>query len=120
MQTRSFGADPERVASTCGAGSKGARTPGALACAKHFPGHGRTTVDSHIDLPVVDASAETLRESDLVPFARGRGGRCRIDHDGHVAYPALDPSGLPATLSKPILDELRGRWASTGWSCPMR
>lgn len=108
VQTRSFGADPNRVASYVRSWIEGCQQAGALACAKHFPGHGRTTVDSHIDLPVVDATAQTLRSTDLVPFRVAVECGVASVMTGHVAYPALDPSGLPATLSKPVLDELRG------------
>jgi beta-glucosidase-like glycosyl hydrolase len=107
VQTRAFGADPDRVASYVRSWIEGCQGAGALACAKHFPGHGRTTVDSHIDLPVVDASAQTLRNTDLLPF--GVAADCGVASmmTGHVAYPALDPSGLPATLSGRILQDLR-------------
>jgi beta-glucosidase-like glycosyl hydrolase len=108
VQTRAFGEDPQRVASYVRSWIEGCQDAGALACAKHYPGHGRTTVDSHIDLPVVDASAEVLRESDLVPFRVAVDAGVASIMTGHVAYPSLDPSGLPATLSKPVLDELRG------------
>jgi beta-glucosidase-like glycosyl hydrolase len=108
VQTRAFGGNPDRVASYVRSWIEGCQDAGALACAKHFPGHGRTTVDSHLDLPVVAAGAQTLRDSDLLPF--GVAVECGVASimTGHVAYPALDPSGLPATLSKPILDQLRG------------
>ena len=108
VQTRAFGADPQRVASYVRSWIEGCQDAGALACAKHYPGHGRTTVDSHIDLPVVDASAALLRGSDLVPFHVAVEAGVASIMTGHVAYPSLDPSGLPATLSKPVLDELRG------------
>jgi len=108
VQTRAFGENPQRVASCVRSWIEGCQDAGALACAKHYPGHGRTTVDSHIDLPVVEASAELLRESDLVPFRAAVGSGVASIMTGHVAYPSLDSSGLPATLSKPVLDELRG------------
>lgn len=108
VQTRAFGDDPQRVASYVRSWIEGCQSAGALACAKHYPGHGRTAVDSHIDLPVVEASAEVLRASDLVPFQVAVDCGVASIMTGHVAYPSLDASGLPATLSKPLLDELRG------------
>ncbi|MGH7512700.1 MAG: glycoside hydrolase family 3 N-terminal domain-containing protein, partial [Gemmatimonadales bacterium] len=69
VQTRAFGGDPNRVASLVRTWIEGCQGAGALACAKHFPGHGRTTVDSHLALPVVADTAATLRETDLLPFA---------------------------------------------------
>ncbi len=108
VQTRAFGDDPQRVASYVRSWIEGCQSAGALACAKHYPGHGRTAVDSHIDLPVVDASADVLRATDLVPFQVAVDSGVASIMTGHVAYPSLDASGLPATLSKPLLDELRG------------
>jgi beta-glucosidase len=107
VQTRAFGSDPARVATFVRSWIEGCQGAGALACAKHFPGHGRTTVDSHIALPVVEASAESLRETDLVPFAIAVECGVGALMTAHVAYPRLDPSGLPATISRPILGELR-------------
>jgi beta-glucosidase-like glycosyl hydrolase len=109
VQTRAFGDEPQRVASYVRSWIEGCQGAGALACVKHYPGHGRTAVDSHIDLPVVDASAELLRATDLVPFQVAVDSGVASVMTGHVAYPSLDSSGLPATLSKPLLDELRGR-----------
>ena len=108
VQTRAFGDDPQRVASYVRSWIEGCQSAGALACAKHYPGHGRTAVDSHIDLPVVEASADVLRANDLVPFQVAVESGVASVMTGHVAYPSLDASGLPATLSKPLLDELRG------------
>ncbi len=68
VQTRAFGADPNEVATYVRQWIEGCQAAGALACAKHYPGHGRTSVDSHVALPVVEAPATALRAADLVPF----------------------------------------------------
>ena len=104
--TRSLGSDPERVAEYAAAWVDACQAEGALACAKHFPGHGRTTADSHKELPRVDVSAETLRATDLVPFRRAIDIGVASVMSAHVAFPALDPSGSPATLSRAILTDL--------------
>jgi beta-glucosidase-like glycosyl hydrolase len=104
--TRSFGSDPDRVGEYAAAWIDACQAEGVLACAKHFPGHGRTTVDSHKTLPRVDESAESLRATDLVPFRRAIERGVASIMSAHVAFPALDPSGAPATLSRPILTEL--------------
>jgi beta-glucosidase-like glycosyl hydrolase len=108
VQTRAFGDDPNRVASMVRTWIEGCQAAGALACVKHFPGHGRTAVDSHIALPVVAEDAPALRASDLLPFAIAVECGVASVMTAHVAYPALDPSGVPATLSGPIMNELRG------------
>jgi beta-glucosidase len=113
--TRSFGGDPERVGEYASAWIDACQAEGVLACAKHFPGHGRTTVDSHKELPRVDASAETLRETDLVPFRKAIERGVASVMSAHVSFPAFDPSGAPATLSRPILtDLLRGEMEFAG------
>ncbi len=104
--TRSFGSDPERVAEYAAAWIDACQAEGVLACAKHFPGHGRTTVDSHKETPRVDASSEILRETDLVPFRRAIERGVASIMSAHVAFPALDPTGAPATLSRAILTDL--------------
>lgn len=107
VQTRAFGEDPASVASAVAAWVVGCEAAGAMACAKHFPGHGRTRTDSHMGLPVVAAGRELLEASDLLPFRAAIGAGVSSVMTAHVAYPALDPSGAPATFSKPILDLLR-------------
>jgi len=114
VQTRAFGSDPNRVASLVRTWIEGCQDAGALACAKHFPGHGRTTVDSHIALPVVASAANLLRETDLLPFAIAVESGVASVMTAHVAYPALDASGLPATISQPIIAELRERLGFDG------
>jgi beta-glucosidase-like glycosyl hydrolase len=104
--TRSFGADPERVGEYAAAWIDACQAEGALACAKHFPGHGRTTVDSHKELPRVDVDAETLSATDLVPFRSAIERGVASVMSAHIAFPALDPSGAPGTLSAPILTRL--------------
>ena len=107
VQTRAFGADPNEVATYVRQWIEGCQTAGALACAKHYPGHGRTSVDSHVALPVVDAPAADL-ETDHVPFTVAIQSGVASIMTAHVAYPSLDSSGLPATLSRTLLGRLRG------------
>jgi beta-glucosidase len=104
--TRSFGGNPERVGEYAAAWIDACQAEGVLACAKHFPGHGRTTVDSHKALPRVEESEETIRATDLVPFRRAIERGVASVMSAHVAFPALDPSGAPATLSREILTNL--------------
>ena len=107
VQTRAFGDDPAKVSAAVHAWIEGCQGAGALACAKHYPGHGRTTTDSHAGLPVVEADAAALSEYDRAPFAAAvRAGVAGV-MTAHVAYPALDPELLPATLSPAILATLR-------------
>lgn len=106
VQTRAFGADPNEVATYVRQWIEGCQAAGALACAKHYPGHGRTAVDSHVALPVVEAPAADL-EIDLVPFTVAIQSGVASIMTAHVAYPALDSSGLPATLSQTLLGRLR-------------
>lgn len=101
--TRSFGADPVQVSRLAAAWIEGCHEEGVVACGKHFPGHGRTTADSHEEIPVVDAAEREL-EADLLPFRRLAKDLGAI-LTAHVAYPALGVDG-PATLSRPLLTDL--------------
>jgi beta-glucosidase-like glycosyl hydrolase len=105
---RSFGTDPAAVAEQVAAWVRGCRRGGALSCAKHFPGHGRTVGDSHIERPTVAAVREAL-EDDLRPFRAGVEAGVDAMMTAHVGYPALDPETRPATLSPPILQGLLRR-----------
>ena len=108
VQSRSFGADPVEAAAAVTAWIEGCETEHVLSCAKHYPGHGRTRHDSHVEMPTVDATRDDLEAVDLVPFRAAIDARVASLMTAHVAYPALDPTGTPATLSKPILAQLRG------------
>ncbi len=113
--SRSFGGDPDAVSRHVRAWIEGCRDGGALACAKHFPGHGRTTTDSHLALPLVRAEADVLGAEDLAPFRAAVEAGVDSVMTAHVAYPALDASGVAATLSRPILTGLlRGRLGFDG------
>ena len=101
--TRSFGSDPARVTALGRAWIEACQAEGIAACAKHFPGHGRTTADSHAELPVVEASREVL-EADLAPF-QAVADEVACVMSAHVAYPALGAPG-PATLESAILVDL--------------
>jgi beta-N-acetylhexosaminidase len=102
---RAFGTAPEQVCKMGAATIAGLHDHRVLACGKHFPGHGDTSTDSHLELPTVHASRKRLEEIELQPF------RYAIDHGlqammtAHVHYPALDPT-YPATLSSTILSGL--------------
>ena len=101
--TRAFGGDPATVSKLAAAWIEACQREGVLACAKHFPGHGRTTGDSHMTMPVVDAPRTVLLETDLMPFRAAISAGVASVMTAHVAYPALDASRAPATLSTKIL-----------------
>ncbi len=104
INTRSFGEDPKRVAEFVREYVRGVNENGGLATAKHFPGHGDTAADSHIDLPVIKADRARLEELELVPFRAAIEAGVGSIMTGHLNVPALEPdSNTPATLSHNIL-----------------
>ncbi|KKK07829.1 glycoside hydrolase family 3 protein [Micromonospora sp. HK10] len=112
--TRSFGADPARVARHSAAAVAGLQSTGVAACAKHFPGHGATVADSHYELPTVDVPPAVLRERDLPPFAAVIDAGVRAIMTAHIRVPALTGEG-PATFSRAVLvDLLRREYGFTG------
>jgi beta-N-acetylhexosaminidase len=105
---RAFGSDPELVSAMGIALMRGLHDGGVLSCGKHFPGHGDTEKDSHLELPVVRRSRTELERTELVPFRAAIAAGVPMLMTAHVLYPALDPDH-PATLSRKILtDLLRG------------
>ncbi len=103
---RSFGEDPRRVAKQGILYSKGLEDGGVLSVTKHFPGHGDTSTDSHNVLPLIQHTRQRLDSIEIYPFKEyinaGLGGVMI----GHLNIPALDKSGLPSSLSKPIVTGL--------------
>jgi beta-N-acetylhexosaminidase len=110
---RSFGADPDLCARHTAAWVEGLQSAGVAACAKHFPGHGDTAVDSHLGLPVVDIDVDLLRSRDLVPFKAAIAAGAKAVMTAHIMVPALD-GDRPATLSRAVLDLLRSAPAEGG------
>ena len=103
--SRSFGRDPELVA-RCGAALvRSLQAGGVAACAKHFPGHGDTDLDSHHDLPVLRHGRQRLEEVELVPFRAAIQAGVAAIMTTHVVFEELDP-GVPATLSPAAIDGL--------------
>lgn len=113
VQTRAFGEDPAWVGACVAAWVEGCQRAGALACIKHFPGHGRTLTDSHAGLPLVPAARSEL-DDDLRPFRAGISAGVAACMTAHVSFPALDPERLPATISPAILGMLRSELGFTG------
>jgi beta-glucosidase-like glycosyl hydrolase len=107
VQTRSFGTDPAIVGEHAAAWIRGCQEHGVLACAKHYPGHGRTTQDSHATLPRVMTDAAELERTDLVPFASAIRAGVGSVMSAFVAYPGWDPSGRAAGFSPVMLGYLR-------------
>lgn len=104
---RSFGSDPGLVATLTASQVLGLqRGANTSASAKHFPGHGDTATDSHTGLPVITHTRDEWRRIDAPPFKAAVAAGVDAIMSAHIVVPALDPSGDPATLSKPILTGL--------------
>ncbi len=102
---RAFGSDPERVIHTGVLFEQGAREGGVVTVVKHFPGHGDTSVDSHLGLPVIQKTMDELRNFELKPFAAAIASGTPAIMTAHILYPKEDES-VPATLSHRFLTEL--------------
>ncbi|MFL6162057.1 MAG: glycoside hydrolase family 3 N-terminal domain-containing protein [Jatrophihabitantaceae bacterium] len=124
---RSFGSDPVVDSRDVHASVDGLQGAGVLATLKHWPGHGSTPLDSHAVLPVLTETAAQWRAVDRPPFAAAAGAAGSV-MVGHLALPALDPSGEPASLSPILIEEqLRGGLRFGGliitdslWMAPMQ
>ncbi len=104
---RSYGEAPNLVARLGVAAIEGSQSVGVMATAKHFPGTGDVTVDSHIDLPQVPHSRERLNNVELVPFKAAIAAGVGAIMTAHVIFPAIEPEPLlPATMSRSVLTEL--------------
>ncbi len=104
---RSFGQDKKKVAEMACAFYRGMKSVGILGCAKHFPGHGNTSVDSHLSLPVISKTLKELQAQELYPFEKIIETGVDVVMPGHLAVPSLTGSSHePASLSKTIVTEL--------------
>ncbi len=104
--TRSFGDDPERAGILGAAWANGSIAAGVIPTVKHFPGHGDTSYDSHINLPEIDIDWKTFKNRELVPFEYLIKEKVPAVMSGHLSFPQIDKSGAPASLSKYFLTEL--------------
>lgn len=103
---RAYGTDAETVEKYISAAIRGLQTSGLLACAKHFPGHGGTTKDSHFDLPIVKTTVEELRQRELVPFIKASKSRVEFMMMAHLMVDSIDDK-LPTSLSPKAYEFLR-------------
>jgi beta-N-acetylhexosaminidase len=110
---RSFSSNPSEVTRLAGAWMRGALREGVACCIKHFPGHGDTRVDSHLELPIVDKSKRQLSALELKPF-RALQKSAPAMMTAHIVYPRIDRD-RPATLSRKLLHGLlRATWGYDG------
>jgi beta-N-acetylhexosaminidase len=106
INIRSFGGDPKLVSRMARAYIRGFQGTGGMATAKHFPGHGDTSTDSHLELPSIDADRSRLDEVELPPFRAAIQEGVAGVMSAHIALPRVEAEGLPATLSKKMLTDL--------------
>lgn len=100
---RSFGEDPVEVARLVAAMIRGIQSEGVAATAKHFPGHGDVEVDSHVRMPVLNQTLEQLERNAFPPFRAAIENDCKLIMTAHLGLPAIDKNGIPATLSKAVM-----------------
>jgi len=102
---RAFATEPERAARRALAFAAGLADAGVLACGKHFPGHGDTSTDSHLELPRLDHDLDRLRRVELLPFARAAAAGLPMIMTAHVVFSAIDDR-VPATMSRAVITDL--------------
>ncbi len=103
---RSYGDDPSKVSRLGSSFIRGSQDNGIMACAKHYPGHGSSDIDSHIDLPILSRSIEEFLKSDLIPFQEAiRVGVSSI-MTAHIAAPRIDENLVPATFSNTLISDV--------------
>lgn len=107
---RAYGSDPQRVSTLVAVAVRAYAAAGLLCCAKHFPGHGAATVDSHLALPIIDVDRARLDRVELPPFRAAIAAGVPAIMLAHLIVPALDPTpSLPASLSRRITTDLLRR-----------
>ncbi len=103
INIRSFGEDEKTVSEHVSAYIRGLQSQKAAACAKHFPGHGDTDVDSHLALPILNKSLDDINKFELAPFRKSIEEGVKSIMPGHLSVPAMDDSGMPASLSEKVI-----------------
>jgi len=110
---RAFSSDEHIVTALASAMTRGLQKAGVMACAKHFPGHGDTLIDSHMDLPHSDTTLDELKKRELIPFQRAFKSGAATVMSAHILSKALDPT-MPVTLSPQALGFLRKEMRFSG------
>jgi beta-N-acetylhexosaminidase len=105
IASRAFSDDPDAVAQLAGAFATGLLVAGVVPCVKHFPGHGDTSLDSHVDLPVLDCNLSRLESVELIPFRGAVRAGLPLLMTAHIVVSALNPDH-PASLSRAIVTDL--------------
>lgn len=105
IYNRSFGTSAEKVAEFVSVTVKAQRDAGLISVLKHFPGHGETDVNSHIDFPVIDMTLDKLNARDFVPFKKGLAAGAEMILIGHIVNKYIEPD-VPASLSRKYQDIL--------------
>ncbi len=106
INIRSYSENKDIVSKFTTAFIRGESEERVLSTAKHFPGHGNTQIDSHTDMPKIAVDKYNIANIELAPFAAAINAGVKSVMIGHLNVPALDPSGVPATLSKRIITDL--------------
>lgn len=104
--TRSFGDDPRKTAEFGAAAVRAYENTGVFCCGKHFPGHGDTSVDSHLGLPVIEKTLEELEEAELIPFRRCVEAGIHAIMTSHILFPKIEKGNIPGTMSRRIITGL--------------
>ena len=105
INVRSFGEDAETVSGHVIAYTEALQEEKIIACAKHFPGHGDTNIDSHIDLPVINKDINELEKQEIIPFWHAVDAGVKSIMPGHLALPKIDSENIPASLSGKIIND---------------
>ena len=103
---RSFGDAPETVAAFGEASVRAYENTGVYCCGKHFPGHGDTSVDSHLGLPRIDKTIEELEQAELIPFRRCIEAGVPAIMSSHILFPNIEKENVPGTMSRTIITDL--------------
>ncbi|GAB4570791.1 MAG: glycoside hydrolase family 3 protein [Anaerolineae bacterium] len=111
---RTYSSDPELTADMVAAMVQGLQSGGVMATTKHFPGHGATTQDSHVELPTVDLDLAQLMQVEIPPFRAAIEAGAGTIMAAHIWYPALEPEEMPASLSPRVLGLLRDELGFSG------